>query len=111
MTENAAFWKQIVYCSDRILGPEYSEDGQRISKCKTPTDIAKWYYANDIQTYLALVDYSLLPFIAMLTMNIAIFLRLRKRDKQYVNCTTVKKDGRNTKSSHGKLSMPWWIIV
>jgi len=55
-----------------------------------------------------MVDYSLVPFISMLVMNIAIFLRLRKRDKDYRRCTTVRNghstDVKNvTKHSNGML--------
>lgn len=28
-------------------------------------------------------DYSIIPFVAMLAMNVAIFIRLRQRDRQY----------------------------
>ena len=77
----------------------YPGDGVMIeNRCGFTSEGAKWYYTHSVQTVLAALDYSVIPFISMLTMNIAIFFKLRQRDKHYNKCAT-KND---RKSIHGK---------
>ncbi|XP_067948132.1 type-1 angiotensin II receptor-like isoform X2 [Watersipora subatra] len=86
---------------------QYELDGRLVEdRCGYANEKAKIYYENNIQTLLAMLDYSMIPFVAMLGMNIAIFVRLHKRDKMYNKCTSVHNKTvaatkqHKTKSSH-----------
>lgn len=72
--------------------------------CGSPTPAAE-YFKKNILNYIAMVDYSIVPFLLMLTMNIAIFIRLRIRDKLYNDCatlTTTTKNNKKPRHSNGK---------
>jgi hypothetical protein len=75
-----------------ITGVEYKESGEIKRQCGYPSEAARSYWAK-VHLYIATVDYSVLPFILMLVTNIAIFIRLRQRDKQYRDCTVQNTSG------------------
>ena len=47
--------------------------------------------------------YSIVPFVAMISMNIAIFIRLRQRDQQYNECAKLAVNGESKKVRPYKL--------
>ena len=60
------------------------------------------YFYKNILTFIVIIDYSISPFVSMLIMNIAIFLRLRERDSQYNECTTLIVNGKHPTLQHSK---------
>ena len=54
--------------------------------------------------------YSIVPFVAMFSMNIAIFIRLRQRDQQYNECAKLAVNGESKKVRHSN-GMPGFLPV
>lgn len=72
---------------------EIDNNNQTIERhCAYSGADAEYYYVH-VHTPLSTLNYSVIPFIAMLSMNIAIFVRLKKRDRQYTNCATIMHNG------------------
>lgn len=82
-------------------GVEYYADGSVDRRCGYPSKAAEFYW-DFIHSYVVMFDYSIIPFILMLVMNLAIFIRLRKRDNKYKACASVKNGKNQVISSNGK---------
>ena len=84
-----------------VVGNVYSQDGNHtlLKVCGSPNPKAA-YFNENILTYLAMAIYSIVPFVAMFSMNIAIFIRLRQRDQQYNECAKLAVNGESKKVRH-----------
>ena len=95
-----------------VVGNVYSQDGNHtlLKVCGSPNPKAA-YFNENILTYLAMAIYSIVPFVAMFSMNIAIFIRLRQRDQQYNECAKLAVNGESKKVRHSNGMSGYFLPV